>query len=150
MGLQPFTVVENPVHVQFSRYEPLCYKTLMKYIDLLTTRVEQKVAAMPPSKFAPVFDGWTVGDTHYVALFATFPAETKKGYDKLLLAFSSFDVETSLDSDDHLEFIKFVLSVFPKSLENVVLFVGDNCSTNKALSTKSSIGFVRCASRIWL
>ncbi len=72
-GLQPFTVVENPVHVQFSRYCPLSYKKLMKCIDLLTTRVEQNVAAMLPSRFALIFDGWTVGDTHYVAFFATFP-----------------------------------------------------------------------------
>ncbi len=101
---------------------------------------------MLPSKFALVFDGWTVGDTHYVALFGTFPAETKKGYDKLLLVFSQFDVETSQDSDNHLEFVTFVLSVFQKSLENVVVFVGENSSTNKALSKKSSIEFVGCPS----
>ncbi len=50
-------MVDNPVHVQFSRYGPLSYKTLMKYIDLLTAKVEQNVAAMLPSKFALVFDG---------------------------------------------------------------------------------------------
>ncbi len=93
----------------------------MKYIDLLTTRVEQNVTAMLPSRFALVFDGWTVGDSHYVALFATFPAETTNGYDKLLLAFSPFDFETSQDSDNHLQFVTFVLSVFQKSLENVVV-----------------------------
>ncbi len=54
-----------------------------------------------------------------------FQAETKKGYDKFLLAFSLFNVETSQDLDNHLEFVKFVLSAFQNSLEYIVFCRGE-------------------------
>ena len=62
----------------------------MKYLDRLTTAVEQKIEEILPDKFAIVFDGWTGGDAHYIALFATFPDKPEKGYSKVLLAFTPF------------------------------------------------------------
>lgn len=81
----------------------------MNYLDRLTTVAEQKAAKELPNKFALVFDGWTGGNVHYIALLATFPAQNFLGYRKIILAFSPFEDETSQDSDKGLEFIKFVL-----------------------------------------
>jgi hypothetical protein len=39
----------------------------MKIMNLLTASVEEKIAALLPDTFALVFDGLTVGQTHYRA-----------------------------------------------------------------------------------
>ncbi len=38
-GLQPFSVVQNPVFRQFTHHRPICNKALMKYLDGLTRKV---------------------------------------------------------------------------------------------------------------
>ena len=68
-------------------------KTVMDTAHYLVARVEKKIADM--AKKSPkgqlIFDGYTVGGVHYVALFASFmrPVETMKdGWDNLLFVSS--------------------------------------------------------------
>ncbi|KAH9102731.1 hypothetical protein AeMF1_020740 [Aphanomyces euteiches] len=46
----------------------------------------------------------------------------------------------------HKKYLEFVLDVFGKTLSNIVVLIGDNCSTNRALSRLLGIPFVGCAS----
>jgi len=146
MGLQPFYAVENKVVSEFSQYGPISYNTLMKYMDLLTTKVEEKVKLILPDKLCLVFDGWSSGSTHYVGIFATFPAENERKYEKVLIGFSPLEDETNQTAHNHCDLIRFVLNVFGKSVSNVIALTGDNCNTNKAIANQLGVGFIGCAS----
>ena len=145
-GLLPFCIVDNPVFIRCVKFKPIARNTLSKYMSLLTQRVEQKVSAILPDKFAVIFDGWTANQTHFVGLFATFPSTATCGYDCVLLGFSPFENEESLSARAHLEYVTYVLGLFNRSLSNVVAFVGDNCSTNTSFASMVSGHYVGCAS----
>lgn len=100
----------------------------------LTSILETKVSNALPEKFSLVFDGWSSGDTHFVAIFAAFPSFTSCGYQKFLIAFSPLEEEDRLDADSHYSFMKFALDVYGKSFRNVVCITGDNCANNLRLA----------------
>lgn len=115
-------------------------------IDNLTSLIEKKMSAALPDKFFILFDGWTIDGTHYVVIFATYLYVKPPGYDSVLLALSSLDNEESEKADEHYAFMKFVLSVFGKKMEDIVAIMGEKCSTNKALPTSVGCGFSGCCS----
>ncbi len=137
---------ENLTFWKLSQFDPITRKTLAKYLEALTSSVEVKITLLLPDKFATVFDGWSCGDTHYVAIYATFPYTTPVGYRKVLLWFWPFKEEASQRAQEHYKYLEFVLSTFKKSFDNVAVLVGDNCNTNKALADKAGKLFVGCAS----
>ena len=145
-ALLPFSTVTNPYFRSFSQYQSISMNTLIKYMDKLVKKVEQRIADLLPNKFAILFDAWGAGSTHYIALFVTFTNDETRKVEKILLAFSPFQRETSLNADAHIEFIEFVKSVFGKSLDNIVAIIADNCSVNRSISTKLCIGFIGCSS----
>ncbi len=122
----------------------------MLYNERITTIVERNVSSSLSKKFGLVFDAWTVSTTHYVAVFATYPAANLMGYDKILLAFSPMEDETNQGVENYIEFLQFVLDVYDRSLDDVVSLTGDNCAVNKAIDNKcTQIGplqFLGCAS----
>ncbi len=75
----------------------------------LTKRVESKISRILPDKFVLLFDGWTENGTHFMAIFASYPSDTKLGYATNLLDFSPFEDETSQGTDNHDEYTNFVL-----------------------------------------
>lgn len=58
---------------------------------------------MLPDLFAIVFDGWSVGATHYLAIFASFTADYDNGFTQRLLSFSPFgeEEEDGFTAKDH-------------------------------------------------
>lgn len=54
--------------------------------------------------------------------------------------------EETQNANEHYEFILFVLSVYGKTMQNVVAVVGDNCNTNRAMSRRIGPIFVGCYS----
>lgn len=93
--LLPLYTCENDRFCTHVRYDSISYKTLRVYVKGLTEVVERKTSALLPEKFAIVFDGWTVRDSHYVSIYATLPFQNDDGFRKILLAFSPFSDETS-------------------------------------------------------
>ncbi|RHY05928.1 hypothetical protein DYB37_012316 [Aphanomyces astaci] len=112
----------------------------------LSDSVEKKISAMLPNSFAIVFDGWSIGSTHYVAIFATFPTDDAIGYKKVLLSFSPINDEDSLSAIAHYDYLSFVLEVYGKNMSNVVALIGDNCSVNVAFARRCGLPLVGCAS----
>ncbi len=108
--------------------------------------VEEKIPKMLPNLFSVIFDGWTNGDSHYVAIYAPFSSDNKSGCKLVLLAFSLFENETSQGASDHREFITLVLELYVKPVDNLVALVGDNCYTKRTLASSKVVGFVGCAS----
>lgn len=51
-----------------------------------------KICELLPDKFALVFDGLSYNQTHYLAIFVTFPDESEIVYVKVLHVFSPFEV----------------------------------------------------------
>lgn len=146
VGMKPFEFVENELTRKYSNLEPISVNTLKKYIVLVTKKVEEKISLLLPSKFAIVIDGWTSHSTHFVGMFATFPSENTNGYEKFLLAFSPMGTEMEFTAIEHYNFIEYVLSVYKKTLENVVAIIADNCDTNKALANLCLVPMIGCAS----
>lgn len=144
--LLPFSFVERPIARKHVKHDKICVTTFMRLMRKLTVHVEQQVAKLLPEHISLVFDGWSAGNTHYVAVFASFPANNLEGYSVRLLAFSPMGDESSLDSAEHQEFLTFVLENFSKTWQDVICIVGDNCSTNKAVANRVGKPLIGCAS----
>lgn len=123
--LQPFSFVENRIMRKHFNHENISVDSLMKYMHLLTKLVESHIGTMLPDKFCVVFDGWAGGDTHYVAVFATFTSNMPFGFNYELLALAPMGDEDSLNAAEHFEFLEFVLDVYGKKFSNVAALVGD-------------------------
>lgn len=146
LGLRPFSTVEDKIIRRYVNLEPLCVNTFKKHTDALVKRVEEKIQTLLPDRFCLVFDGWSCGDTHFLAIFATFPSANELGYDRVLLTFSPMGDEKSLDAEEHVKFINETLVLYKKSIANVIAFVADNCATNKRTARLSGVPMVGCAS----
>ncbi len=77
----------------------------MKYAHLLTEHVEREVAKRLPSKFAPVLHVWRSNTTHNLTVFATFLSAREEEYKQRLIALSLMGDETTLDTNEHLDFM---------------------------------------------
>lgn len=101
---------------------------------------------MLPARFALIFDGWTCDHaaTHYLAVSASYMSLEDKP-ERVLLGFTAFDDETSFTAKNHKRCLKTILQLFGKTWDNVVCFIGDNCSTNKALADLCKLPLVGCA-----
>ena len=71
----PIKDIECPIMREHVKYTSVkSSKTVVDTAHYLVSRVEKKIAAM--AKGSPkgqlIFDGYTVGGVHYVALFASF------------------------------------------------------------------------------
>ncbi len=105
-------------------------------MERLFKKVETKISMLLPNKFALILDSWTNYDTHYVAVYATYPSENSCSFTTLLLAFAPFENETSRSSSCHENLFQYVLNVYNRDLNNVCALIGDNCAVNLAVARK--------------
>lgn len=145
--LLPFSFVEKQRVRRHSKLPSISVESFMQTMVLLTGAVEEKIKKLLPNMFALVFDGWTLGQSHYLGVFATFPdEESTTGYKKVLLSFSPMTNEESFNAATHVEYFEFILGYYGKWWDNVAALIGDNCSTNQSLATKANSYFIGCAS----
>ena len=130
-------------HTKFSNMDK---DTLMRYLGVLTTIVETKISRTLPDTFSLIFDGWTHITTHYLGVLASWPSDTQGEYNFALLALSPLEDETSLSAAQHESFIRFVLSVYGRTSDNVICVIADNAGTNKAIAAALGTKFIGCAS----
>lgn len=81
-------------------------------------------------RFALVLDGWSISDSHFLGMVATFPTRERSdngliGYGRILLAFSSLEAESSLNADEYISFMQFVSEIFEKSIKRVIVLIAD-------------------------
>ncbi|ETV82390.1 hypothetical protein H257_05042 [Aphanomyces astaci] len=145
-SLMPFSFCENDIARRFTTLGTISVKPLMKWKHAMCRWMESKISETLPESFAIVYDGWTSGSTHYVAMFATFPNNYHRGYEKVLLAMSPMNEEDSLSAAAHVQYLNFVLGVYAKDRGNVVALIGDNCSTNRAFARTADAPMIGCAS----
>jgi hypothetical protein len=129
----PFNFVEKDETKKYSKLNSLSVDTLMIYLNKVYEVVILKISESLPDKFGIIFDGWTDRHaTYYLAMYASFP--TNAGPRNILMGCQPLQGGT-FTALAHADIIRETLSTFNKSLLNVTYLVGDNCSTNTALST---------------
>lgn len=143
MRNQPISEIDNYLTRAIFRTKPLSSKSIRKYILSMVPLVEGAVIAELPDRFGLLFDGWSDGSVHFVAIFATYRVEEQ--YHETLIAFSPLLKEDDMGAAQHLEFIKESLQVYQKSLTNVVAFISDNCAVNQRLSCIASVPLIGCS-----
>lgn len=84
----------------------------MTYLTGFTTLVENKVKPVLPQTFSVGLDGWSTGSTHYVAILTVFPSKTLDSFIDLLIEMIPIGEEISKTTEEHIEFLEFVLGVF--------------------------------------
>ncbi len=144
MENREFSFTEKQLTRKYSNLEPICTETLMKYMELLSNEVESKIKEELPEKFGLVFDAWTEGSTHYVAIFATYGHKQEAQFP--LLSFSPLINEEDLSASSYWFLIIQILEKFGKNEDNIIFLVGDNCQVNKSLADLMNIPLVGCAS----
>jgi hypothetical protein len=152
----PFNFVEDNYTRKNVKLDSICTNTLKKYMKLLTEEVENRVTERLPQNFGIVFDGWSQGSEHYIALFACFPIlNDSSEIPKLecpLLAFQPLpfydeeEGEYQLTAEAHKRFVYDTLELYKRDDKSLLFLVGDNCATNKAFAELCGVPLVGCAS----
>jgi hypothetical protein len=142
----PMSIVENAAFRKFSKLPSCSVVSIKKYMERVSEKVCEALADELPENFGVAFDGWTDGTTsHYIAMFAVF-TDANDAPRCHLLAFQPLLDETDLGADAHKEFFESTLEYYNCKLSNVLYLSGDNCSVNTALSERTGIPLVGCAS----
>jgi hypothetical protein len=69
---QPLSKLDYKLTRKLSKCGPVSSKSMRKYILSVTESVEKCTVAEIPKKFAVLFDGWTLGTTQCVAVYASY------------------------------------------------------------------------------
>lgn len=120
----------------------------MRFLRKLMQIVEVKVKPALPNHIDLVLDGWSCESTHYVAVFASYPANVLMGYENVLLEFSPLENETFQDAAEHADFLDFVLRLFGKTEQNISIIIGHNANANRALAREFEKIFTDCHSHL--
>ena len=92
-------------------------------------------------------DGWSdfPTSTHYFAVFACAPSATGRT-ENYLLAFTPFQDESLLNSEKHSQLIRDTLSLYGKSISNVLFITGDNENLNAKICSDLGVPLIGCYS----
>ena len=119
-----FNFVNKEKTREYTKLEPISTNTLLKYAELLTTYVEEKISICIPPTFGIILDGWTHSDIHYLAIFAVYSKQNK--IFRPLLTISPLLDEKRLDVNSQCKFINYTLSIYNKNKSHLNFIVGDN------------------------
>ncbi len=113
----------------------------------MTVKVERLIRTRLPDMFVLIFDGWSSGSTHFLAVFASLSrSDAKDGYERALLSFAPLFDEEHLNADSHNQGIYEILRFYEKDYSNVACIIRNNCSINVSLAKKACVFFIGCAS----
>ncbi|KAF1786083.1 Ribonuclease H-like domain [Phytophthora cactorum] len=125
--------VDDPLTRSLAAVKPISSKTLMR------------IAVDMNGQFGLMFDGWTSGTTHFVAIYGIF---TKDGIlSQVLLSISPAEYGQSAEA--YLEMIDAVLELYNKDSAMIMFIVADNCATNQAIATRLGVPQSKTHIRWW-
>ncbi len=149
----PLASVECLYTRQIAKLKPVSVKTIRQHILSLSELMKDKVKADLPSKFVVVFDGWSEGTEHYIAVSAAcarmdkttgneVPVQVKLSMRPLLA-----DGINGMTAADHLQHITTTLNcLYGKGSGNVLCIVGNNCNVNRSMARTLQAPLIGCAS----
>ena len=125
----------------------------MKYLEKLGLSVENAIKHIIPNSFGLIFDGWTCGTEHYIAIFATW-SDGKGNVTTVLLCCGPQDEVDDDDNDEDIDFtaesigdyIFDELNLVGRNFDNIEFVAGDNCSVNRKLARLLRVPLLGCAS----
>ena len=123
----PFTSVESERFRKNSTMKSISRPTLMKYMNLLTRKLEDHLKGTLPNKFGLIFDSWSINATNYTAIFACYCPNGQNSYP--LLAFSPLLDETSHSAGIYCDFITFVMELYGRNWNDILFVICVNCNT---------------------
>jgi hypothetical protein len=131
----PLIEVVNQLTRQLVRMKPTSVATLKIYLHRVADRVGNTIGKEIGEFFGIMFDGWSSGTRHFIAVFVVYHGAA--GLCERLIGLSAMmDGQTA---DAHIEFIESILAVYDKDLSMIKFLVADNCSTNRSVATKLEI-----------
>jgi hypothetical protein len=143
----PFAFVEKKLSRENSCLDPISRGTVMKYLDCLAWETTLVLANLLPEKFALAFDGWDDGNSrNYFGVFVVWWDDKRACNRVYLLRICPLVRSDDYGAASHLESIEAFLLDVGKTIENVSVFLGDNCSTNIALAHLADKPFIGCYS----
>ncbi|POM78772.1 Hypothetical protein PHPALM_3656 [Phytophthora palmivora] len=104
----------------------------------LIAQVGERISQDMSDAFGLMFDRWTCGTHHIVAIYGVFTKDDK--LQQFLLAVSP--TEFGQTADAHIEMIDMILNLYHRDGEMVLFIVADNCTTNQA--TRLCVPLVGC------
>ncbi|KAI8894701.1 hypothetical protein BC833DRAFT_603924 [Globomyces pollinis-pini] len=140
----PLSFCEGDSVKDYSKLAPVSVEDLMKYIPLITDKVEKKIADSLPDQFGIIIDGWNEDSTYHIALFANFDGHEVGPYP--LLAIAPPIDETDFTIESHHFIIECVLERYGKSSKNLIYLVAENTVVNTGLADLLGIPMIGCAS----
>jgi len=158
----PISEIENELTIGMVKHKPMCAKTLRK---LMLSAANQTVKPISDElkcagRITLIMDGWTCDGTatRYIAVCAGYIHPDTGKYEEVLLAIQPTLDESDMGAEAHIALFESTLALHGLTVEeHVVCIVCDNCSANKAISTKWKIPMVGCAShrfnlavRLWI
>lgn len=147
MALLTFSVCKTHVFWQHIKYDVISRRTINKRLFQFHRSGGKKCSSKLPDEFAIVFNGWSAGDTHHVAIFTTLPSERSWGIATPLLAMSPIGDEDYQGSKSPYAFFNFVITEAIKKLTNCISArVGNSCITKRPPLRKFDWKFVGCYS----
>ena len=115
-GAHPYSFVEVNLNRKCANIELISRNIFVKYLGLLTQKVEESIKKALPPRFGLNMDGWSEASrsTHYVAIFAVFrDSSNQTNID--LLSFSPLLSEEELSADKHMELIDYAMGLFERT-----------------------------------
>ncbi|KAE9135558.1 hypothetical protein PF005_g5264 [Phytophthora fragariae] len=118
--------------------------TLKKYLATLVALVEGSLSLRAGKLYALLFDGWSAGSDHFVAVFICY---TKDGEMNMhLLAIAPLIDETNEAAPNHSDFILRTLERFNIDHHGAVCLIGDISATNISTARLLGVPLVDCSS----
>ncbi|KAF0719906.1 Aste57867_703 [Aphanomyces stellatus] len=141
---------------EFMNFNGVGRKVLKAYMRLIAKKVEHAIAQDLPAKFGIVFDQWAIEKQHYLSVFAVYLKQQQ--VKEVLLATSRLYSQEEILPDDEaddakvshcatqfVEYIKFELETFGKTIGNIVWLVASNSAVSKHMAKVTGLPFVGCA-----
>ncbi|KAJ0389341.1 hypothetical protein ATCC90586_010662 [Pythium insidiosum] len=138
MRNHPLAEVDDPLTRAIVNLKPISSRKLLAYVHHVAAQVGKKIEATMGERFGLMFDGWTSGTMHFVAMYAVCVNEGQR--QQPLLAISPAVEGQSAAA--HVEMIENVLAVYKKRIDMLCFIIGDNCATNKAIADRLNVPLV--------
>jgi hypothetical protein len=129
MTSKPLSDVDNPfIRELGEKHGTVCSTTIKKNILALHQLVKVRMGKYLPEHFVLVFDGWTCGSTHFIAIIACF-LKTRDGksssstkdtnFCEMVLSISPFLDERQMNANEHFKLLDFTVRSYGKDLKKM-------------------------------
>ncbi|KAE9078311.1 hypothetical protein PF010_g23177 [Phytophthora fragariae] len=110
----PLDSCEKPRTRKYTKLDPVCAKTLKLRAGAVEAAVQARIRTHFLGKpIGLMYDAWTEGKTHYVAVIGVTPTDDDASKpDKVLLCFTPFEDETDMGADAFIELFDYVLDLY--------------------------------------